>query len=173
MSSTRPLDPAQLARATKKVVDRLAPFCSLRLDASTSTPKSNLPSAAASPFASPAVSRTPSQSNILQDFTSGSSIGHGEQIPMSSPPIQDASRIVLKVQSKVSALISAIDAHVQACQIALEISTVPQANSSANSRLAQARTGLELSQRTAAAFMKVSQDLYKVRLLCSLVDSEF
>jgi hypothetical protein len=163
METSTPLDPVQLARATKKVVDRLAPFCSLRLDAPTPPSKSNTVSPAATPFLTPAVSPTPSMSNAIQGQAHGSSTGHGDagQTPLSSPPIADASRVVFKIQTKVQALISAIDAHVQACQIALEVAQDGKSN--ALDRLSRAREGLELSRGTEAIFMKVSQDIYKVR----------
>ncbi|KAH6901883.1 hypothetical protein BKA70DRAFT_676510 [Coprinopsis sp. MPI-PUGE-AT-0042] len=162
MDGSKPLDPAQLARATKKVVDRLAPFCSLRLDAASSTAKSNTASPAVSPFVSPAASRSPSMSNGLHAPAPTSSIGHGDggQNPSSSPPIADASRVVLKIQTKVQALISAIDAHVQSCQIALKVAQDSESNSS--DRLSRARKGLELSKGTEAVFIKVSQDIYKI-----------
>ncbi|KAJ3547849.1 hypothetical protein NMY22_g1488 [Coprinellus aureogranulatus] len=113
-----------LAKVTRKVLDRLAPFCHMKeasLDRTNSSSSEPKMSPFGSPLSSPEVSPSPSLSGLppTEDQPIRPAIVAGPSSKVLSP--QARTKLVEKIRSRVIKIVEAIDSHIHSAQVAFKM----------------------------------------------------
>ncbi|KAF6757932.1 hypothetical protein DFP72DRAFT_1065191 [Ephemerocybe angulata] len=116
------VDHVGLAKITRKVLDRVAPFCYMQ---ESSLDRSNSNPLASSTFSSPAASPSASVTGLPlidspspNDTTTPSASGTPRVIVLSAPA---QTKLVGKIKARVTKIVSTIDAHIHAAQVAFKM----------------------------------------------------
>ncbi|KAF6758057.1 hypothetical protein DFP72DRAFT_212042 [Ephemerocybe angulata] len=110
------VDHVGLAKITRKVLDRLAPFCYMQ---ESSLDRSNSNPLASSTFSSPAASPSASVTGLPLIDDAPSHTTSTPRVIVLSAPAQ--TKLVGKIKARVNKIVSTIDAHIHAAQVAFKM----------------------------------------------------